>query len=291
MKNKLVSILMPVKNEELFIKEAINSVLQQTYQDIELIIVNDGSDDKTEEIILSFKTKKIKFINTKGIGKNAAFNLAFSNSNGNYICFFAGDDILMERSIELRVKPLLDNKNTASLSRLITFSEEKKFNNVIIPKSTDKGNFSGGTIMFDRYLSERIFPIPEILANEDMWTALHIKNFSKNIHHISHILLKYRIHKNNSNRKDIPFKEKSISMHKRFIVYSVFLERYRNILKSDNIEYLSYMYAAETLRYSNNTLAILLLKKISISEKLRFFAYSSKLLYNIKTIFFNLLSS
>lgn len=288
--NKLVSVLMPVKNEELFIKEAVSSVLQQTYPDVELVIVNDGSDDKTEEIILSFKSKKIKYISTKGIGKNAAFNLAFSKSTGNYICYFAGDDILPEKSIELRLKPLLNNKNSVSLSKLITISEDSKFDNVIIPKNNE-GNFSGGTVMFDRFFAMKIFPVPEILANEDMWTTLYIKNFATNIYHVPIPLLKYRIHNNNSNKKNAPFKEKSISMHKRFIVYSVFLEKYREILEPEIVEYLSYMYAGETLRYNENTLAILLLKKISLSEKLRYILYSNKFLYNIRTKFYRFFSS
>lgn len=67
MKKKLISILLPVYNAEQYIVDAIDSVLKQTYKDFELIIINDGSTDHSEKIILSYHDQRIKYIKIKQI--------------------------------------------------------------------------------------------------------------------------------------------------------------------------------------------------------------------------------
>ena len=107
MNSPMVSILMTVFNEEKYISEAIESTIKQTYSNIELIIIDDGSTDKTVEIIKKYlDNNKIRFYQPGKVGKVAAFNLAFSKSKGDFICFFAGDDILLKNSIEKRVAPI-----------------------------------------------------------------------------------------------------------------------------------------------------------------------------------------
>ena len=78
---------MPIFNVEQYIDSAITSILNQQHNDFELIIINDGSTDDTSEIINNYKDPRIKIIEPGKIGKNPAFNLAFKNSNGKYICF------------------------------------------------------------------------------------------------------------------------------------------------------------------------------------------------------------
>ena len=80
MSEPLVSILMPVFNEEKYISKAIDSVLSQTYINFELIIIDDGSTDKTSKVIKRYSDKRISFYQPGKIGKVAAFNLAFSRS-------------------------------------------------------------------------------------------------------------------------------------------------------------------------------------------------------------------
>ena len=132
----LVSILMPVFNEQKYISEAIDSVLSQTYSDFELIIIDDGSIDKTAEIIKSYKDKRINFLQPGKIGKVAAFNLAFANSKGDFICLFAGDDILPKDSIKKRIDKIKEEikKPAISFCKIETFSSMKKYDGIIIPK-------------------------------------------------------------------------------------------------------------------------------------------------------------
>ena len=77
----MISIIMPVFNEQKFIQESIKSILNQTYQEFELIIINDGSYDDTFKKIEPFlNDKRIKYYDKGKIGKVKAFNLGFSKS-------------------------------------------------------------------------------------------------------------------------------------------------------------------------------------------------------------------
>ncbi|WP_425390621.1 glycosyltransferase [Ekhidna sp.] len=97
----LVSVVCLSHNHQPFIKEAIQSVLKQTYTNVELIIVDDGSTDGTkEEIENIIAERKIAFIDIpQAIGNCAAFNKGFKKSSGDYIIDLAGDDILMPERI------------------------------------------------------------------------------------------------------------------------------------------------------------------------------------------------
>ncbi|KYP15965.1 glycosyltransferase family 2 protein [Flavihumibacter sp. CACIAM 22H1] len=105
-----VSVIMPVYNAEKYLTAAIQSVLQQTYSDLELVIVNDGSTDKTDAIIKSFTDKRIKYYNLgKNYGRGYARNFAVSNCSGNYIAVCDADDINLPERIEKQVNFLEKN--------------------------------------------------------------------------------------------------------------------------------------------------------------------------------------
>ena len=194
-------------------------------------------------------------------------------------------------SIENRVSAFKATPNIAQvvLSKLKMFSEYKKYNDIIIPRKNE-GGYSGGTMMFSKKTTDLIFPLPTYLANEDMWMTLIVKNFDVIIHHLPKVTLNYRIHDFNSSSKNCSFKIKTESMHKRFIVYGAFLERYRHALNKSQKSYLAAMSSAETLRYQNNWLPIIFVSNISLSEKLRFIFYSTPVLYWIRIQCFSLFS-
>ena len=290
--NSLVSILMPVFNEQKYISEAIESVLSQTYSNFELIIIDDGSTDKTSEIVKKYLDQRIQLYQPGKIGKVAAFNLAFSKSRGDFICFFAGDDILPCDCIENRINPIkaILSEPSISFCKVKTFSEIKKFDGIIIPKG-DKGNLSGGAMMFNRVFSDKSFPIPEELANEDMWQVQHALYFKDIIiKHISSIGTYFRIHSGNSSSKQDPFSKKTESMHRRFIVYRVFLNKYRDDLKEKYRFELEALDKAENLRYSNKWLLIIFLKNLSLVQKVRFIMYSNSFFYILRMRLFSLFS-
>ena len=91
---ELVSIIMPSWNTDKFIRESIQSVINQTYVNWELIIVDDCSTDSTEDIISEFEDKRIKFFkNEKNCGAAISRNKALREAKGKWIAFLDSDDL------------------------------------------------------------------------------------------------------------------------------------------------------------------------------------------------------
>jgi len=86
------SVIIPLYNKEKYITKTLNSVLSQTYRDFELIIINDGSSDKSIEKVREFKDSRIKIFSQNNKGVAAARNLGVNKSKGNYILFIDADD-------------------------------------------------------------------------------------------------------------------------------------------------------------------------------------------------------
>ena len=101
----LVSVCMPAYNAEKYIQAAIDSILAQTYKNIELIVVNDGSNDGTEAILKSYGNK-IFYVTQENSGQTTTANRALSLAKGKYVKFFDADDILSKRFIESQVNIL-----------------------------------------------------------------------------------------------------------------------------------------------------------------------------------------
>lgn len=105
-----VSVIMPAYNSEKYIGSAIQSVLMQTYINIELIISNDASIDNTKEIIKLFKDKRLVYLeNSKNKGISENRNICLSYANGEYIAVMDNDDISMPTRIEYQIKFLEAN--------------------------------------------------------------------------------------------------------------------------------------------------------------------------------------
>jgi glycosyltransferase involved in cell wall biosynthesis len=100
--NVAVTVLMPVYNGEKYLIEAIDSVLEQSFTNFELLIVNDGSTDKTEEILRSYKDERLRYINQANAGVSAALNTGLKQARGNYIARFDADDVCYPKRLELQ---------------------------------------------------------------------------------------------------------------------------------------------------------------------------------------------
>ena len=88
-----VTVLMPAYNAERYIADAISSVLEQTFADFELLIINDGSTDNTGRVIASFNDERIVLINQPNRGVSAALNVGLSHARAPNIARFDADDI------------------------------------------------------------------------------------------------------------------------------------------------------------------------------------------------------
>jgi len=101
-KNPKVTIVIPVYNGENFLKEAIDSALAQTYSNLEILVVNDGSKDETENICLSYGDK-IRYIGQENKGVSSALNMAIKNMKGEYFSWLSHDDIYYPNKIETQI--------------------------------------------------------------------------------------------------------------------------------------------------------------------------------------------
>jgi glycosyltransferase involved in cell wall biosynthesis len=106
----MISVLLPVYNGEPHLREAIESILNQTYTDFELLIINDGSSDKSETTILSFDDSRIEYIeNNENIGLIATLNKGLKLAKGKFIARMDHDDISLPNRFTEQVKFLEDN--------------------------------------------------------------------------------------------------------------------------------------------------------------------------------------
>jgi len=106
MYNPLVSIIIPVYNAEKYLDESICSAINQTWKNIEIIIVDDGSADQSLNIALKYQAENIKVFHQENKGASAARNEGLSEANGDYIQFLDADDLLSADKIEEQVKAL-----------------------------------------------------------------------------------------------------------------------------------------------------------------------------------------
>ncbi|MCP4309311.1 MAG: glycosyltransferase [bacterium] len=100
MKQERVSILIPCFNAEAHIAATIDSVIGQTYPEIEIVVADDGSSDRSAEIVLSFDDPRIRLLTGSNSGAAAARNAAFHRSDGKYVLFLDADDLIAPAHIE-----------------------------------------------------------------------------------------------------------------------------------------------------------------------------------------------
>ena len=96
----MISVVINVYNGEKFIKKCLDSITNQTYKDLEILIVNDGSTDNTLKICKSYKDKRIRIINQNNMGLSLARNVAIEQFKGDYIFFIDVDDLIEKDTIE-----------------------------------------------------------------------------------------------------------------------------------------------------------------------------------------------
>ena len=153
---KLVSIIVPCFNGEKFIERFLKSILDQTYKKIELIFINDGSTDGTEEIVLSYQKKmekrgiKFIYISQENKGQAAAINRGLKIFKGEYMTWLDSDDLIDSYNIEKKVKFLEENKTYGSVVSKIKVVSEENINTTLEIKewkNKNKNNYFEDVIL------------------------------------------------------------------------------------------------------------------------------------------------
>jgi glycosyltransferase involved in cell wall biosynthesis len=161
MESSLVSIIIPCYNSEAYLGRCFDSILNQTHKNIEVICVNDGSTDGTQQVILeyekTFAKNKEKFIHLKqeNLGQAAACAYALKYFSGEYLCWLDSDDFLTPRSLEKRVSVLERNpKYGIALCDCFLVNEDAPLN-VIALESEDYGSNMNQEWQFTALLAGR----------------------------------------------------------------------------------------------------------------------------------------
>ncbi|MDP8098748.1 glycosyltransferase family 2 protein [Pasteurella atlantica] len=173
---KLVSVIIPCYNCELYVEEAVRSIINQTYQNLEILVINDGSSDKTESILLklSEEDSRVKYIkNKENIRLIATLNKGLSLANGEYIARMDADDISLPSRIEKQVAFLEENSDVAICGTNSLHIDE---NNMIIGHSLMPQDDKAVKI-FAKYASPFIHPSVMLRAEQ-------IKGFSYDANYI-----------------------------------------------------------------------------------------------------------
>ena len=124
-----ISVILPVFNGEKYIRKAIESVLNQTFTNFELIIVNDGSTDDSLNIINEFRDNRIKFINQVNQGPGASRNKALKIASGEYIMFLDSDDFFTSDALEVAYGEITKFSADLTFFQMINFDGERYYEN------------------------------------------------------------------------------------------------------------------------------------------------------------------
>ena len=218
MNNKLVSIVIPVYNSERFLEECLNSILEQTYQNIEIIAIDDGSNDSSLDILNNF-SNKIHTFSQKNQGLAIALNLGISKIKGDWLKWFSPDDIMYPNTIEVLVNEAENHDNNTILysnwniinneGQLIREFHESNYNDMFDfdynVRLLDGQQINVNTTLIPTQLLEKCK-----IRNLDDPVAIDYDFFLQSallhnvkFHLISESLVKYRIHSEQLSHKNI----------------------------------------------------------------------------------------
>tara|TARA_S200000501_G_scaffold86877_1_gene79892 strand:- start:215 stop:1012 length:798 start_codon:yes stop_codon:yes gene_type:complete len=176
MRNKKVSVLMTVHNTSNYLKRAINSIISQTYKNIELIIVDDCSSDNSVKIIKNYKSKKIKkFFFKKNKGRIEALNFALKKSTGDYVAILDSDDFSNKSRLKTQTRFLNEDKSLMLVGSMTKIVNEKGKKMYIYPSKDEASNF------LDDIHHKNVFPFSTVLFKKKI--IRNIGSFSRNINY------------------------------------------------------------------------------------------------------------
>ena len=221
--NKMISIIVPVYNVEEYLEECLESIRQQTFTDIEVILVNDGSTDGSREICERYCEKDIRFrlINQENQGQSVARNRGFKESIGQYIMFVDSDDVINTNVLEVLLPYMKTDVDMVECRLTINKAD---FNHTKPSRIAFEGNskeailnciafravkFCAFTKLYRREIVEKI-PFLEGYIYEDVFTGINYLKYIRKIVVVDFIGYYYRVRPNSTMTKS--FNEKNLDI-------------------------------------------------------------------------------
>lgn len=214
--SELISIIVPIYKVEKYINQCIESIINQTYKNIEIILVDDGSPDKCPIMCDNYKKKdkRIKVIHKKNGGLSDARNAGIEIATGNYICFVDSDDFIKPNYIELLYKAIIKNNTKISQCGFIYYdgSEKERINykenKVLCKRDYFYDNYTShktdNTVVWNKMYSRDIFRNLKFnkgkIHEDEFFTYKAIEKAEK-ISIIKECLYSYRMNEDSITRK------------------------------------------------------------------------------------------
>jgi len=142
-KQPFFSIIMPLYNKENYVKETIDTVKNQTFQNFELVIINDGSTDKSSIIVEEINDSRIRLINQKNSGVSVARNNGIKLAKADYIVFLDADDIWLPMFLQTIYEMIKQFKNVGLYATSYKMRYPNGYEQKIVTKGFKKNNFIG----------------------------------------------------------------------------------------------------------------------------------------------------
>gem|GEM_PF-595338 len=255
-----ITVLMPVYNASLFLREAIESILNQTYKNFEFIIINDGSTDNSLQIIESFNDPRIKLVNNeKNLGIIKTRNKGLQLAKGKYIANMDADDVSLPERLEKQITFLEQYADVTILaSRLVLID---KNNNEVgvwpedysvvsdekISQTLPVINCVGQpTVMMRRDVVTNIMYNNLYTHNEDWGLWLDVLTLNYRISKLPDVLLRYRLHDASTtvSTNKLGVNKKIISFKFKYIKYKISQSKFsgtdKKVLKSLVKDFIKY---------------------------------------------------
>lgn len=258
-----VSIIIPVYNSSKYLKKCLDSVFNQTYKNIEVVIINDGSTDDSEKIIKDYmkKYKNIKYFYQKNKGQSVARNEGLKKSSGDFIMFVDSDDFIDTNMIEKLIDPMIkDEKIDLTFCNYYLYKNNKTTNVKII---NNKNNDLIKELLISppgpcvKLFKRKIindFKFPQNIIYEDLAAIPLLIMNAKNVSYIDEYLYYYRQNDNSTvGKKSYSEKKLDILKASQYLFENFYKSKHSKIYKEEIdfllIEHLIYYAGLRFIRY------------------------------------------
>lgn len=206
-----LTVAMITYNHEAFVVEAVESILQQTYGDFELLVVDDGSTDRTGEVVQAFDDERVVYVRQSNLGPSEARNTALRAARGSVIAQMSGDDVAEPRRLERQLEQRRESPNAVIFSHCTPIDERgRPIDAPLLQRVLNRSNWSSEATLRHLFFAGNCFLAPSALASRaafdevgpykatlwqaqdyDMWIRFLLKGYGADI--VQEPLLRYRV--------------------------------------------------------------------------------------------------
>ncbi len=278
-----ISVIVPVYNVEKYLKKCLDSLINQTLKEIEIIVVNDGSPDESEKIILEYlkKYQNIKYYKKENAGLSSARNYGLDKAEGEYISFVDSDDYIDSTMLQ----KMYEKAKNEDLDIVVCDSIEVYENKNVLKKSNfgysscDVKNYilsppMACTRIYKKYLFNKV-RFTENIFYEDLYLTPSLVNYTKKIGFLNEGLY-YYVQRNGSIMKQLEYNEKLMDIFK-------VLKHNQDVLTDFPCEveflYISHLLRSASLRFIDYKNSRELIDKIVLEIKTNYPNYKKNKYY------------